>query len=616
MRFSCPSLRLALVILSLALPALSSSSCSPRPTSQLCGYAVANPPGSFSLGKPFNLESLNQARDDFVRRVEALGYELPYIPEMRIWTRKSVISWREETRAVAIPEWDRLHFKVKQLLDRWAGEEGGLKLFNLAFRWFFPMHELTHFLQTEFGGAPGFCASEREANDVAVAFRAEQGAGELPSFGGLVAGAVERAVELPVDEGGDSCTYFDRHYDELRAHPEVYGAYQFRFVEESLGRSEELDFGALVTRILTRNGHPTAVMLAPELDVGFHVAAHLRLPDVAITLHDPEYVDLAAQARRRMARSSSLLESVAPSLSKRLNERWRVHRLVRVPALFPDFRDTRTAFRLLQGDEPPGPANARVRKRLETLLTLYPSLGNLKGEELELARVLTGLIITEYDGFYSRWVWANLGAWDQARRSFREAWYREINPALGVLDPQGRIRQVVIVLSPALRRHGKSFRVVDGIGRVAARLPMDSAEQNHALLYAFHEICHGITDDLVYGAGYDKSGLSYRQGDKGKKLHTLIEHAANQAMFEALSLTNSKMEDSFLTDFGNLKWLGDNRLLSEHAAIARRNLDAGLVEELEEGLRTEPVRFSRVIYREGLLVPVGTLDALRSLIRK
>ena len=606
---------LTAAILQLGLLLAVLPSCSPKPTLLRCGHAVANPPGSFSLDEPFNKESLDRARDEFVRRVEALGYELPYTPEMRVWTRKSVISWREEARAVAIPEWDQLHFKVKQLLDHWAGEEGGLKLFNRAFRWFFPMHELTHFLHTEFGGAPGFCAGEREANDAAVAFRTAQGAAELRSFRALIAGAVVRSVELPVAEGADSYVYFDRHYDEVGRRPEVYGAYQWRFVKDSLSRSDRLDFDRLVTGILTRNGHPTAVMMAPALDVGFHVAAHLQLPDVAITLYDPEYVERAAQAKRDMKFESSLLEGTAETLSKRLNERWQVHRLVRVPALFPDFADTRTAFRLLQGDEQPGPGNARVRARLETLLSLYPSLGTLEGENLELARVLTGLIITEYDGFYTRWVWSNMAVWDRARRRFRDAWYREINPALGVLDPEGRIRQVVIVLSPALRRHGKSFRVVDGIGRVGALLPLDSAEEGRSLLYAFHEICHGISDDLVYAAGYDEAKLSYKQGDEGKKLHILIEHAANQAMFEALTLTNPEEAEKFLADFGSLKWLGENQLLSRHAAIAGRALDSARVQELESGLRTDPERFSRIIYREGLLLPAGTLDAMRRIVR-
>ena len=232
-----------------------------------------------------------------------------------------------------------------------------------------------------------------------------------------------------------------------------------------------------------------------------------------------------------------------------------------------------------------------------------------------MARVLTGIIIQEYDGFYTRWAWANMAEWDRARRRFRDAWYEQINPALAVLDPDRRIRQVVIVLSPALRRHGKSYRVAGGIGRVAALLPLDPAEQEHALLYAFHEMCHGMSDDLVYEAGYEKDLLSYKQGDSGKELHTLIEHAANQAMFEALRSASPELARRFLAGFGNLKWLGEKHELSRHIGIAGRTPDRGRVEELEAGLVAEPDHYSGLVYEEGLLVPARTLEVLRNIVQ-
>lgn len=593
---------------------LASASCSHGPTPRTCGYAVANPPGSASAKQPHDLSSLKAKRDEFVRRVETLGFELPYTPEMRLWTRPSIISWREEARAVAVPEWDQLDPKVKQLLEGWTSDGRAMTLFNRAFRWFFPMHELTHFLQTEFGGCEGHSRCEREANDMAVAFLVGPGEGETAGWEKLVDAAVERSVALPGDDDPDA--WFDRNYHEMRERPKVYAAYQWGFVKDSLSRGAELEFDEMVTGVLTRNGHPTAVMLAPQLDVGFHVAAHLHLPDVAITLHDPKYVERVELARKDMKFPSTLLKDLAPSLSTSLNERWRVHRLVRVPALFPDFADTKTAFRLLLGDDQSGPANEVIRRRLEPLLKLYPSLRELSGEDLELARVLTGLIITQYDGFYVRWVAGQMHKWDPARRAFRDAWYEQITPALALLDPDRKIRQVVIVLSPALRRHGKSYRVADGIGRVAALLPVDPAELPHALLYAFHEMCHGISDDLVFAAGFSKVDLSYKQGDSGKQLHALIEHAANQAMFESLNVANPELLAEFLAGFGSLQWLAEADLLAEHARFAGHAPGSKQLGEFEEGLESNPVETSRLMYEEGILVPAETLKALRARTRQ
>jgi hypothetical protein len=305
-------------------------------------------------------------------------------------------------------------------------------------------------------------------------------------------------------------------------------------------------------------------------------------------------------------------------LSRQLTERWPVHRLVRVPALFPRFEDSRIAFDLLVGGGSIGTKRRRVqvRSRLERfLLPRYPSLRGLAGPDRDLARQLVSVIEEEYRLFWPKYHQARRAKWDEMRRRFRAAWHAEVAPAMAALNRGGQIKQIVIVLSPALKRHGKSYRVLGKIGRVATYLPREPAEMSHGLLYAFHEVCHGITDDLIFALGYRREDLSFKRGDKGARIHALIEVTANQAMFEALGKTNPKLQQRFITEFGDLKWLADPALLRERIALAGRELDERALAELQQGLLETSAETSRSIYEQGLLVPPKALEALRSILR-
>jgi hypothetical protein len=151
-----------------------------------------------------------------------------------------------------VPRWEELDDGQRALLERMSSARGARPLFGELFRWFLIVHELTHALQNNLGTAHrDHAMSERSANDVAVAFFCETpesrkrladlatmlnaSTGKLPSL-------AEFADEAALDR------YFDAHYDELTREPTRYGAFQVRFILDSLGRSGVLHFDDTINK--------------------------------------------------------------------------------------------------------------------------------------------------------------------------------------------------------------------------------------------------------------------------------------------------------------------------------------------------------------------------------
>ena len=356
-----------------------------------------------------------------------------------------------------------------------------------------------------------------------------------------------------------------------------------------------------------KNILPIRVLCAPQLDVGFYVAAHLNLPDVAICVYNKKFIQKIEQAKKKMGINDDRLTKEAPELSKELNKYWRVHRLVRVPVLFDNFKDTETAYALLLGTVKRNSTNEAVYKILKTnMLSLYPFLDKFSSEEKIVAIKLINLIEYEYYHFYQKYGEENKINWKQEAEHFKKIWLKEYAPAISALNSQKSIKEIEIILSPALQRHGKSFRVISGIGRVATLLPRDNEELQRGLQNAYHEMCHGISDKIVYREmNLKKSNMSFKNGEKGSDIHSIIENAANQAMYLGLKTSNPEMLEYFFNDgmYGNLSW------------IVRKDAFAPNLKLLAE-IKTEPVKTSECIYSKGLLVNKKVLSQLKQIVGK
>jgi hypothetical protein len=199
---------------------------------------------------------VTQLRDAFLARAARAGFAMPFVPEVREWTRPSMISWRQEAKAIAVPRWEELTTGQRELLVRMASAERARGLFDELFRWFLIVHELTHALQDNLGADHrDHAVSERGANDVAVALfretpetreRLANLAALLETAKGNLPSLAEFADEAALDR------YFDAHYDELTRDPTRYGAFQVRFILDSVRRSDALLFDDAIRNAVGR----------------------------------------------------------------------------------------------------------------------------------------------------------------------------------------------------------------------------------------------------------------------------------------------------------------------------------------------------------------------------
>ena len=197
-----------------------------------------------------DMQDIEIARNAFIQRAESAGVRLENPPQVMEWTRPSLISWRREKNAVAVPKWDELTKEQREALATLAGsEDDAPAFFSWLFRWFLIPHELTHALQEGASDPLDHARSEQQANDVATAFWMEQPGGptQLAAMETFVSAAAER-LPLPVPDGANEDAFFNDNYDALAAKPVDYGAFQLRFILKSLSKMHRLSLTELLSQ--------------------------------------------------------------------------------------------------------------------------------------------------------------------------------------------------------------------------------------------------------------------------------------------------------------------------------------------------------------------------------
>ncbi|MDD2772212.1 MAG: hypothetical protein PHP45_00775 [Elusimicrobiales bacterium] len=205
-------------------------------------------PNSTTIVQPSEtLLSIQAISNQFLNRAAQSGLILSFVPEIREWTRPSLISWRQEARAVAVPNWSELSETQHALLLRMAGTGNDELLFNYLFRWFFVPHELSHALETNLGGKHDNAASEQLANDIAVAFYMEQEVEQkLMELERILENALPNLPPLP-----DTPDYFNKHYQEMgQNNLPLYAAYQTTFVLNSIHKRKNLSLDLLFKELV------------------------------------------------------------------------------------------------------------------------------------------------------------------------------------------------------------------------------------------------------------------------------------------------------------------------------------------------------------------------------
>lgn len=392
--------------------------------------------------------------------VEKAGVEPPYWPRIAMQARGTRVRWRPDRRAVLVPSWEDAPPGLRALLD----PAGGRTTFGLVYHWLLPAGALARMLLDEFGWSPS-PATTNAARELAVAFLATRPGG--PGRLHRIRTRLQALGRLPPpdDAGWDA-------WNRALVHRSPDG------------------FGQQLRRLVGHRRLPAAVVLGPSRDAGFHLAALLDVPAPAASFFEPAYEREVEAAREQLGIPDLLLRSGAPpgsparSLARRLAAAPRMLGLVRVPALFRRFDDSRAAFAWILQTPAAATLRPRVPARVRGCLPrLAADRGAYTPEERRLGRDLATFIRYELESFHSVQYHFHRPKWDWLRRRFRDRWYQLV--AADTLSVPDEMRQVVIVLTPALRHRCVLYPVHAGVARMALGLPETPAGMDRALRAAF-----------------------------------------------------------------------------------------------------------------------------------
>jgi hypothetical protein len=125
--------------------------------------------------------------------------------------------------------------------------EDAAALFVALFNEFLVAHEMAHWFHRTLGIQLDRYSSEREANDIAVAFfmGSEDGEARLLALRSRLGAALARFSD-PTPPEADERQFFNDQYAALARDPTLYGYYQFRFILDSIDRRAELDLASVL----------------------------------------------------------------------------------------------------------------------------------------------------------------------------------------------------------------------------------------------------------------------------------------------------------------------------------------------------------------------------------
>ena len=193
-------------------------------------------------GTNSSLESIISIRDQYMAIAKDEGLELGFVPEIREWTRPSLMSWRAEAKAVAVPKWEELSKEQRALITEMAGSsDKAERLFLLLFRWFLVPHELTHAYQDQRSTKLRPSENERFANDMATAFfsRSQENSSSLAEFQKLMKTAATNLKKSSNEKLSDN--FFNEYYQQFpKENMRLYARYQVDFILDSLRRQKSL----------------------------------------------------------------------------------------------------------------------------------------------------------------------------------------------------------------------------------------------------------------------------------------------------------------------------------------------------------------------------------------
>ena len=169
-------------------------------------------------------------------------------PSIEVRNTPNLAYFDHRSWTIVLAHWPTLDRAARGFfLELTETAEDAAALFVGLFNEFLVAHEMAHWLYRTLEIERDRYASEREANDIAVAFFATSAEGEarLLALRPRLEAALDRLSD-PTPPGADEAQFFNDQYAILARNPHLYGYYQFRFILDSIARRAQLDLTSLI----------------------------------------------------------------------------------------------------------------------------------------------------------------------------------------------------------------------------------------------------------------------------------------------------------------------------------------------------------------------------------
>ncbi len=175
-------------------------------------------------------------------------------PSVEVRNTPNLAYFDPRTQTIVIAHWPTLDQAFREFfLELTDSVDDAAAFFVGLFNTFLVAHEMSHWLYWTLGIERDHYSSEREANDMAVAFflGIENGEAYLLSLRPMVEAALARLSD-PAPSQSDEAQFFNNQYGLLARDPYQYGYYQFQFIVDSIDRRGELDFATLLAELIAK----------------------------------------------------------------------------------------------------------------------------------------------------------------------------------------------------------------------------------------------------------------------------------------------------------------------------------------------------------------------------
>jgi hypothetical protein len=188
----------------------------------------------------------------FVEAVNEVVDQAAVAPFVEVRNTPNLAYFDPRRGTIVLAHWPTLDQATREFFGELTdSDDDAAALFVGLFNRFLVAHEMAHWLYWTLGIERDHYASEREANDMAVAFFSGMESGEafLLRLRPMVEAALVRLSD-PTPPQVDEAQFFNSQYGVLARNPYQYGYYQFRFILDSIDRRGALDFATRLAELM------------------------------------------------------------------------------------------------------------------------------------------------------------------------------------------------------------------------------------------------------------------------------------------------------------------------------------------------------------------------------